>query len=191
MWQWGVSYQQFGSVCRLNLSQEDSFKCVIPGPGGNNSSCECHIDNVPCPCVVTVRSASTVRHREKKKNGVVGSQNWIHGNWKDESCEDHVKEKLFLWLEQHKWLRDFLYRPSDGATENLGVAHQNQKSITGCQEFYYADVVNRLAENYVNMGDKGSHTNILSYKFILQLMPSSPKEDWYQYSWQEFHNNLF
>lgn len=86
-------------------------------------------------------------------------------------------EKLFSWLKQHKWLRDFLYRRSDGATENLGVAHQNLKSITGCQEFYYVNAVYRLVEKYVNMGDNGSHTNILLYIFILQLMPTSPKED--------------
>lgn len=43
------------------------FKCVIPSPEGNNSSCECHIDDVLCLGVFTVRSAATVKHKEKKK----------------------------------------------------------------------------------------------------------------------------
>lgn len=67
------------------MSPEDCFKCVIPGPGGNNSSCECHIDDVICPGVVTVRSVSTVK--QKKRNM---SEGHITESMKTEN-KDHVK----------------------------------------------------------------------------------------------------
>lgn len=49
MWHQGLSYQQFGPLCCLNVSLEDGFKCVILSPGGNNSSCECYIDGFFAP----------------------------------------------------------------------------------------------------------------------------------------------
>lgn len=62
---WDLSYKQFWSAHFLNIPPEECFKCVISGPGGNNSSCEPHIDNVLRPGVFTVRSGSAGKHKER------------------------------------------------------------------------------------------------------------------------------